>query len=199
GLLMTQTSTYFRDHWVDVDPEWIDTYKKMFAWRPDMEPLLAAADIRPGQHVVDYGCGPGGLALELARRVGPQGHVHGVDLNADFVRVAGNALANAGFAASTTVHHTTNDRIPLMDKAADRLVCKNVMEYVPDMRATLTEFRRVLKPGGIAHIIDSDWGMLVVEPLGAEKQHELMTAAGVAFRSPFAGRMLYSLMRQIGF
>ena len=50
----------------------------------------------------------------------------------------------------------------------DRLICKNVMEYVPDIDATLAEFRRVVKPGGIAHIIDSDWGMLVVEPLGHE-------------------------------
>ena len=43
------------------------------------------------------------------------------------------------------------------------------MEYVSDVAATLAEFRRVVKPGGLAHVIDSDWGLLAVEPLGAER------------------------------
>lgn len=191
--------TYFRDHWVEVAPERLDTYQQLFTWRPEMERLIAGANLGPGQVVVDYGCGPGGLALELARRAGPSGHVHGVDLNADFVRIARQALADAGFAASTTVHHATDDKIPLDDATADRLVCKNVMEYVPDITATLGEFHRVLKPGGIAHIIDSDWGMLVVEPLGPEKLSELIGAASLAFRTPHAGRMLYSLLKRAGF
>ncbi len=115
--------TFFRDHWADISPESLEDYQEMFTWRPEMAPLLASADLEPGQVVVDYGCGPGGLALELAGRTGPSGHVHGVDLNAEFVRMARQALAGAGFAAFTTVHHVTDDRIPLSDAKADRLVC----------------------------------------------------------------------------
>jgi ubiquinone/menaquinone biosynthesis C-methylase UbiE len=195
---MTQ-DTFFRDHWVNIAPEGLDDYQQMFTWRPEMATLLAEADLEPGQIVVDYGCGPGGLALELARRAGPSGHVHCVDLNADFVRMARQALADAGFAAFTTVHHVTNDRIPLGDARADRLVCKNVMEYVPEVAATLAEFRRVVRPGGIVHIIDSDWGMLVVEPLGPTKLRELIDAASSAFRTPHIGRALYSEMKRAGF
>lgn len=191
--------SFFRDHWAEVAPERLDTYQQLFTWRPEMEPLIARADLGPGQIVIDYGCGPGGLALELARRTGLSGHVHGVDLNADFVRMARKALSDAGFTASATIHHATDDRIPLADATADRLVCKNVMEYVPDVTATLSEFRRVLKPGGIAHIIDSDWGMLVVEPLGPETLRELIGAASLAFRTPHAGRILYSQMKKVGF
>lgn len=191
--------TFFRDHWVNIAPEGLDDYQQMFTWRPEMAPLLAEADLEPGQVVVDYGCGPGGLALELARRTGPSGHVHCVDLNADFVRMARQALADAGFAAFTTVHHVTDDRIPLGDARVDRLVCKNVMEYVPDVAATLAEFRRVVRPGGIAHIIDSDWGMLVVEPLGPTKLRELIDAASSAFRTPHIGRILHSEMKRAGF
>lgn len=191
--------TYYRDHWVEVEPERLDAYTEMFKWRPEMEPLLAPADLQPGQTVVDYGCGPGGLALELARRAGPTGHVHGVDLNAEFAGLARKALAEAGFGATSTVHHVMDDKIPLGNASVDRLVCKNVMEYVPDINATLAEFRRVVKPGGIAHIIDSDWGMLVVEPLGHEKLGELFEAAKLAYHTPHAGRILYSGMKKAGF
>src|SRR3569833_1420898 len=142
-----------------------------------MEPLIARADLRAGQVVVDYGCGPGGLMLELARRIGPEGHVHGVDLNAEFTKRARTALAREGFEGRTTVHHVSDDRVPLEDLSVDRLICKNVLEYVPDVAAALAEFHRVLKPGGIAHLIDSDWGMLLVEPLGPDKLEQLIGAA----------------------
>lgn len=191
--------TYYRDHWIEVEPERVSAYQEMFKWRPEMEPLLAPADLRPGQIMLDYGCGPGGLALELARRAGPRGHVHGVDLNVEFIALARAALAQAGFAASATVHHVMDDKIPLPNASVDRLVCKNVMEYVPDVAATLAEFRRVVKPGGLAHIIDSDWGMLVVEPLGPEKLGELFEAAKLAYHTPHIGRKLYSEMKKAGF
>lgn len=192
-------TTYYRDHWVEVEPERLAAYKEMFKWRPEMAPLLAPADLQPGQTVVDYGCGPGGLLLELARRASSSGHVHGVDLNPEFVDIARKVMAEAGFGGFSSVHHAPDDRIPLAEASVDRLVCKNVMEYVPDIATTLREFRRVMKPGGKTHIIDSDWGMLVVEPLGAEKIAELFDAAKLAYHTPHAGRMLYSEMKKAGF
>ena len=80
--------TYYRDHWLDVDPERVGLYEEMFRWRPEMAPMLEPAELGEGQVIVDYGCGPGMLALELARRVGPSGHVHGVDINTLFLERA---------------------------------------------------------------------------------------------------------------
>ena len=65
--------TYYRDHWAEIDDERLDTYESMFEWHPRMAPLLEGAALEPGLEVLDFGCGPGGLALELARRVGAQG------------------------------------------------------------------------------------------------------------------------------
>lgn len=191
--------TYYRDHWVEVEQERVDAYQQIFKWRPEMDPLLAPADIREGQTVVDYGCGPGGLAIELARRVGARGHVYGIDLNAQFIALATQNLSDEGFADCTTFHHVSDDRIPLPDASVDRLVCKNVLEYVPDVTATIAEFRRVVKPGGKVHILDSDWGMLVVEPLGHEKLAELFAAAEHAYHTPRIGRILYSEMKKAGY
>jgi ubiquinone/menaquinone biosynthesis C-methylase UbiE len=192
-------STYYRDHWVRVEPERAAAYEEMFRWRPQMEPLIAPAALEPGLVVVDYGCGPGGLAIELARRVGERGHVHAVDINTVFVEQTRMAAVSEGIADRVTVHHIDADRVPLADQSADRVLCKNVLEYVDDVTATLREFRRVLRPGGLAHVTDSDWGMLVVEPLGPERVEEMFAAARMAYRTPLIGRKLFGCMKNAGF
>lgn len=191
-------ATYYKDHWIEIEPERLDAYEQMFEWRPQNAPLLEPAELAPGQVVVDYGCGPGGLAVELARRVAPTGRVHGVDLNAAFLERAAARAKRDGVENLITWHKTDGDKLPLGSALADRLVCKNVMEYVPDVAATLAEFRRVVKPGGLVHVIDSDWGLFAVEPLGAERMAELFAAASPAYKTPHIGRKLYGAMRAAG-
>jgi len=191
--------TYYRDHWLEIDPERLDTYEEMFRWRPSMAPLLEPAELRTGQRVVDFGCGPGMLSLELARRVGPEGHVYGVDLNPDFLERARANAEREGLADRISLHRTPDDRLPLDDRTVDRVICKNVLEYVEDVVATLVDVRRILAPGGLVHAIDSDWGMLVVEPLGPETVARLFEAASVAYRTPLIGRKLLGMMREAGF
>jgi ubiquinone/menaquinone biosynthesis C-methylase UbiE len=192
-------ATYYKDHWVEIEPERLDAYEQLFEWRPQNAPLLEPAELAPGQVVVDYGCGPGGLAVELARRVAPTGRVHGVDLNAAFLERAAARAVRDGVEKLISWHRTDGDKLPLDSGLADRLVCKNVMEYVPDVAATLAEFRRVVKPGGLVHVIDSDWGLFAVEPLGAERMAELFAAASPAYKTPHIGRKLFGAMRAAGF
>jgi len=191
--------TYYRDHWLEVEPDRIEDYEEMFRWRPSMEPLLEPAQIEPGQRVVDFGCGPGMLTIELARRVGPEGHVHAVDLNPDFLERTRANAESEGLADRVTVHRSTDDRLPLDSASVDRIVCKNVLEYVDDAVATLRDFRRALAPEGRVHAIDSDWGLLAVEPLGPERIAALFEAASMAYRTPLIGRKLYGLMRAAEF
>lgn len=194
-----QPETYYRDHWLEVDPERVEAYEAMFRWRPEMAPLLAPAEIAEGHSVVDYGCGPGMLSLELAQRVGPRGRVHAVDINDLFLsRAQGHADAEK-LRERIVFHQISEDRLPLDDGSVDRVVCKNVLEYVDDPVATLRDFRRTLRPGGRVHAIDSDWGMLVVEPVGPERVARLFDAASIAYRTPLIGRKLYGFMRSAGF
>ena len=192
-------ATYYRDHWLTVEPERLDAYEEMFRWRPQLEPLLAPARLSPGLVVADYGCGPGHLAVELARRVGPSGRVHAFDLNPEFVRRTRERAAQEGVGKRVSVHQVTSDGIPLAPATLDRVVCKNVLEYVDEPAATLASFHAALRPGGIAHVIDSDWALLACEPLGLERGAELFAAARHAYRTPHVGRQLRGLFRRAGF
>ena len=192
-------ATYYRDHWLTVEPERLDAYEELFRWRPQLEPLLAPARLEPGLTVVDYGCGPGHLAVELARRVGSGGHVLALDLNAEFRKRTAERAAAGGLAERVSVLAVMDDVLPLEPGSVDRVICKNVLEYVDDPARTLAEFRRVLGPGGLAHVIDSDWGLLAVEPLGPERGAELFAAARHAYKTPHIGRKLHGLFRAAGF
>jgi len=196
--LTDNLETYFRDHWVDVEDERMARYEAMFQWRDGLEALIAPADIQPGQVVADYGCGPGGLAIELARRVGSEGQVIALDINRDFLERTGELVQEAGLSGRVDTRRMEGDRIPAEDASVDRVICKNVLEYVPDPEATIGEFFRITRPGGIVHVSDSDWGGVVLEPHG-ERFARLMSAANIAFRTPLIARSLYRIFRQTGF
>jgi len=195
---MTGTDSYYRDHWVDVEPERMARYEAMFQWRNGQEVLIAPAQLGPGQIVVDFGCGPGGLAVELARRVAPGGKVIGVDINEAFLARTLERAEAEGVAGLIETVHLDSETLPLMSGSVDRVVCKNVLEYVADPEHVIGEFHRVLKPGGIAHVSDSDWGSVIFEP-SRERFERVMAAAEIAFNTPLIGRQLYGMFRRAGF
>jgi len=96
-------------------------------------------------------------------------------------------------------HLLSDHTFPFADSAMDRVICKNVLEYVPDLNATLGEVYRVTSPGGRAHVIDSDWGFVIVEPWSAENVDAFFAAAGPAFNEPHIGRRVAGKLKEAGF
>jgi ubiquinone/menaquinone biosynthesis C-methylase UbiE len=189
----------FLAHWLEIDSERMERYETMFRWGGASEMFYAPARIDNGQVVADFGCGPGHTAVEFARRVGHSGHVHALDINAEFIaRTQANAEA-AGFADRITAHLLQDARIPLPDGTLDRITARNTIVYVRDPVATFAEFRRVLKPGGLAHAIESDWPLVLVEPVPIAEWTAVIQAAMGAWRTPQIGRQLYGVARRAGF
>ncbi len=193
------SDTYYKDHWTHIEPERFERYKQMFQWSEASEPLLAPAQVGEGHVVVDVGCGPGFMALELANRVGPKGHVHAVEVNGEFAAHARQLAKEHGLTDRVTVHLVDDASLPLPSDAVDRIIAKNVMVYVDDPAQTYREFHRVLRPGGKAHAVDSDWSLAFAEPVPGKLWHELMGAASHAFRTPEVGRRLYGYAKAAGF
>lgn len=191
--------TYYKDHWVEIESDRLDRYEGQFAWGERGNKLLEPAGIEPGQTVADYGCGPGYVSLELAKRVGASGHVRAFDINADFVARTRDRLAANGLAERVTVTHLTGDMLPLDDDTLDRLVIKNVMVYVDDPLASFREFRRVVRPGGKVHAVDSDFYMTAFDPVSPADWRIVLDSALHAFRTPEIGRKLYGLALKAGY
>lgn len=189
----------FQDHWINIEPRRMERYETMYEWNPATEIFYTPAKIGPGQEVGDFGCGPGHAAIEFANRVGPTGHVHAFDINAEFVERARARAEKNGLGGRITVHLMDSARLPVADASLDRIVARNTIIYVDDPIETLAEFRRVLRPGGIAHAIEGDWRLTAVEPVPTDEWRAMIEAASWVWPRPEIGRQLYGFARHAGF
>lgn len=188
--------SFYTDHWREIEEERIARYEEMFVWHDAQQVLLAPAEITAGHTVLDVGAGPGFFAGGLAQMVGDDGRVSGVDINKRFVDDANERFADT---PNVSFHHVSDHQLPFDDASFDRVVCKNVLEYVPDLTATLAELQRVVRPGGRVHVIDSDWGFVIVEPWSKVTVDRFFAAAAPAFSEPFIGRRIAGELVKIGF
>lgn len=115
--------------------------------------LIEQANIQPGQHVLDLGCGTGTLAI-IAKQSQPSAEVTGLDADPDMLKVAryksGEKKAHVKFDIGFT------NKLPYPDASFDRILSSIMIHHLktPDKETTAREVFRVLKPGGELHIID---------------------------------------------
>jgi ubiquinone/menaquinone biosynthesis C-methylase UbiE len=122
-----------------------------------------------GQRLLDVGCGPGTLTVDLARHVGPSGAVLGVDLSESVISEATAHAATQQSAmqqADWTVTFRAGDfrSLDLADGSFDVVHAHQVLQHLRDPVGALAAMRRLTRPGGIVAARDSDYRSFVWTP-----------------------------------
>jgi ubiquinone/menaquinone biosynthesis C-methylase UbiE len=161
--------------------------------RAEVLALLAA---RPGERVLDVGSGPGFLVASLADAVGAGGAVRGVDRSAPMNAVARDLLGSRPWAR---IDDGDAVELPYPDGAFDAAVSTQVYEYVADIPRALAELRRVLRSGGRALVLDTDWDSVVWHVADRERHRRVMAAWEEHLVHPHLPCTLPGQLRRAGF
>ena len=118
--------------------------------------------LESGQRILDVGCGPGSITVDLAELVAP-GEVVGIDrepavLDGARALAAERGLANVTFGAGSVYE------LDAPDDSFDVVYAHQVLQHLVDPVAALPEMRRVLRPGGLLAVRDADYGTMVHAP-----------------------------------
>ena len=116
-------------------------------WRPLTLEAWERAGLKAGERVVDVGAGPGFAALDLARLVGPEGRVLGLELSPDYVQ-SGQSLADANGLHQLELrqHNLLHD--PWPERHFDLAWCRWVAMFLPDLEPLLHGLEQSLCHGG---------------------------------------------------
>lgn len=122
-------------------------------WLQDPEKILAPF-LREGMTVLDLGCGPGFLTLDIARMVGDSGRVIASDLQEGMLEKIRAKIHGSEIAPRITLHRCREDRIGVSDQV-DFVLAFYMVHEVPNQEGFFREIGSILSPGG---------QVLVVEP-----------------------------------
>lgn len=135
-----------------------------------LEQLVHAAEVQPGERVLDLGCGAGGPAVAIVSRVGGT-RVTGLTISSAQAEAAKSLASVVGLSDRLVFEVGDYHRQPYLDGGFDRIVAFEALGYATDLEIVLREALRVLRPGGSIYIKDV---VRKPDPLARRERLELL-------------------------
>jgi ubiquinone/menaquinone biosynthesis C-methylase UbiE len=158
--------------------------------------VLRAMALREGEVVLDVGSGPGMLAKEMAEVVGSSGVVSGIDMSEPMIALCRQRCAEEEWTDFRVGEATA---LPFEDGVFDVAAAVQVYEYVPDVALALSELFRVVRPGGRAFVLDTDWDSLVWSTSDRPRMKRILEAWNEHLSDPYLPEVLTQKLRDTGF
>jgi ubiquinone/menaquinone biosynthesis C-methylase UbiE len=151
---------------------------------------------RPGQHLLEAGCGMGHELRRLAGRVAPGGSVLGIDMNQAMIDEARRRTADLGGAVRCQVGDV--QRLELGDGVVDGVRTEKVLMYVPDQQRAISELARVLRPGGRVVAFELDYGAALIDLPDQGTAQRVLDVLGDTVAQRWMGRALARMFHEAG-
>jgi ubiquinone/menaquinone biosynthesis C-methylase UbiE len=153
--------------------------------------------VKPGQRVLDAGCGTGLVARYLAEHF-PKSIIEGCDRSVD--RIEHSTATETNVQRTPIQYFISNlESIQQKNETYDAITCRYVVEHVDSPLKVFQEFHRVLKPSGQVQIVDFDGLLYNLHPLSDELADMLTTLKTKAPFDLFVGRKIPHYLQQAGF
>ena len=159
--------------------------------------MLELLQIKPGDRVLDLGCGPGIDTITLAHLVNREGLVVGIDHDETMIAESKERARKAGVESWTRHEIADAASIPYSANFFDASRSERLFQHVPDAAMVLREMVRVTKPGGRIAVADSDWGTLSIDTTKVDIERRVVRALADLVRNGYAGRELLRLFRSL--
>lgn len=134
-------------------------------WQGATEALLDQVGLGPGMSALDVGSGPGAVMRLMADRVGPEGRVTGIEIDANLGAQALSALRAEGGAKFAQVNANVLEIETMPGAPFDLVYCRLFLMHMQDPVAVLEKMQGWVKPGGVIAAQEFDFGSIAVEPL----------------------------------
>lgn len=141
--------------------------KHYLAAKAEYEETILATDIQPNWHVLDAGCGNGVFLPYIADMVDKNGTISAIDLAPENIDAINSYLKQHPFSCEIETRVGNLTELPYESQAFDAIWCANVTQYFDEkeLKQTLREFSRVLRPAGLLAIKEVDISFWQYQPL----------------------------------
>jgi ubiquinone/menaquinone biosynthesis C-methylase UbiE len=161
--------------------------------------FLRLCGARPGERVLEVGCGSGVVLRDLAARVGRRGEVVGVDPSRRAIAAARRLCPRQPRQAPIALRVADGMDLPFRAARFDLAVAVTVVLHVGDPAGLVREMTRVVRPGGRVALQDQDFGTLALAHPDRELTDRILRGViGRIYEEPYSGRRLPTLLRAAG-